>query len=202
MRACAVRLGMVLFCAALAPSAAHGDGGIFVRGDTNGDGALDIGDPVYTLHYLFVSDTACDCLDALDVNDDGKVDIADAVFELSFLFRSGTPPPPPLDRPGPDETPDALTCLRGVEEGTLLSYTPRQCMLDAWETDIERDEIALITAWIESFGGVVHAAYIEPLPFNVCLACGCLRGYSIVVIVSGDKAIEMLALYGFMPIVP
>ena len=93
----AIFLGLVLLCAAAAPSWAADDGGIFARGDANGDGAFDIGDPVYILRFLFSNGGDGDCLDALDVNDDGQINVADAVSALAFLFGEGPPPPPPLD---------------------------------------------------------------------------------------------------------
>jgi hypothetical protein len=59
----------------------------FRRGDVNGDGDLDIADPISFLSYLFVagSDSPA-CLDTADANDDGELDIADAVTMLLFLF--------------------------------------------------------------------------------------------------------------------
>jgi polysaccharide biosynthesis protein PslG len=86
-------------------------GGDFIRGDANGDGAVDIGDPIALLGFLFSNVEAADCLDALDANDSGEVDIADAVSMLGYLFADGAPPPPPGPlRCGPDPTDDALAC--------------------------------------------------------------------------------------------
>src|SRR5690606_38795471 len=85
----------------------------FVRGDANGDGSLDISDPVSTLGYLFLGNTAT-CLDALDVDDDGDLALTDAVVALSFLFQGGTEPAPPFPDPGTDPTPDSLGCESGV----------------------------------------------------------------------------------------
>ena len=42
----------------------------FVRGDSNGDGAIDIADAIAVLSYLFAGGRALDCDDAADVNDD------------------------------------------------------------------------------------------------------------------------------------
>jgi hypothetical protein len=198
----AIFLGLVLLCAAAAPSWAADDGGIFARGDANGDGAFDIGDPVYILRFLFSNGGDGDCLDALDVNDDGQINVADAVSALAFLFGEGPPPPPPFLRPGRDETADELTCLRGLQEETILSYSPKQCERDAWDTGFEGKEEARVAAWIESLGGRVSEVRIEYWPYPVCEACGCPRGYSILVRVAGSEAIAQLLRYGFMPIVP
>ena len=77
----------------------------FIRGDSNGDGTVDIGDPIYNLGYLFNSGQAL-CLDAHDTNDDGAVDIADPILNLSYLFSEGPSPTPPFPDCGMDAEPD------------------------------------------------------------------------------------------------
>jgi len=85
----------------LAGPAAHG--AVFVRGDSNMDGTLDISDPIFTLSYLFRGEPAYPkCLEALDANDDESIDIGDAVFTLSYLFAHLSPPPPPFPEAGTD----------------------------------------------------------------------------------------------------
>ncbi|MEM7262999.1 MAG: hypothetical protein AAF488_13485, partial [Planctomycetota bacterium] len=81
----------------------------FVRGDGNGDGTVNIADPVANLDYQFSLGPAL-CLDAYDVNDDGTVDISDPIYNLTFLFSFGPPPLPPHPNAGIDPTPDALDC--------------------------------------------------------------------------------------------
>ncbi|MCA8959873.1 MAG: IPT/TIG domain-containing protein [Planctomycetes bacterium] len=83
---------------------------VFVRGDGNGDGAIDIADPVANLAYQFQLGPA-NCLDAFDTNDDGSIDIADPVYNLNYLFSMGAEPPQPFPAPGVDPTPDGLGCL-------------------------------------------------------------------------------------------
>lgn len=82
----------------------------FVRGDANGDGAVNLADVVLTLAYLFQA-TATSCLDALDLNDDGGLDISDPVFALGHQFSAGYPPFPPYPGCGPDPTADGIGCL-------------------------------------------------------------------------------------------
>lgn len=82
----------------------------FQRGDSNGDGRLDISDAVSTLSFLFLDGPAPGCDDAADSNDDGSVDISDPVYLLVFLFLDGAPPPPPQGACGRDPTPDDLGC--------------------------------------------------------------------------------------------
>ena len=84
-------------------------GGVFVRGDSNADGIVNVADAVRTLGFLFLAETV-DCLDAADVGDDGNVNIADAVALLSTLFSSSGPPAPPYPDCGFDPTGDALQC--------------------------------------------------------------------------------------------
>ncbi len=68
---------------------------LYVRGDCNVDGAVDLGDAVFTLNALFDGGEASTCTDACDVNADFALDIADPVSLLSFLFISGPAPAAP-----------------------------------------------------------------------------------------------------------
>ncbi len=83
----------------------------FIRGDINGDGAVDIADPVDGLDYLFTLGDAPDCFDALDANDDGINDIGDPIYVLLFLFNMDSPPLAPYPIAGFDPTEDDLDCL-------------------------------------------------------------------------------------------
>jgi hypothetical protein len=83
---------------------------IFVRGDANGDGDLDITDPVTTLAFLYQGGAAPDCLKAADVNDDSLVDITDPIASLNYLFLDGDAPPAPYPAAGLDPTDDSLRC--------------------------------------------------------------------------------------------
>jgi hypothetical protein len=87
------------------------DGSPFIRGDSNGDEAINISDPQFTLNYLFVGNEAPPCEDAADANDDGVVNISDPIRTLQFLFAGGTRLPAPGPGPGPDPTADDLHCL-------------------------------------------------------------------------------------------
>jgi hypothetical protein len=91
------------------------DGSPFVRGDANGDRAINISDPRFTLNALFLGGEAPRCYDAVDANDDGKLDISDAVRTLQFLFLGGTHLPPPFPAVGIDPTADELTCPSSTE---------------------------------------------------------------------------------------
>jgi hypothetical protein len=84
----------------------------FVRGDSNGDGAVDVADAVHSLTALFQGGSSS-CLDAQDANDDGATDIADPVYILEFLFGPGAAPPVPYPSCGVDSGPDPLECAQG-----------------------------------------------------------------------------------------
>jgi len=89
-------------------------GAEFSRGDANQDGAVDIGDPIAALAYLF-SGQPNSCLDALDSNDDGAVNIADPIHLLAYQFTGGTAPPEPFPGCGPDSTPlSSAGCVEHV----------------------------------------------------------------------------------------
>ncbi len=63
-------------------------------GDTNGDGAIDVADPIALLAYLFDGASAPEPLAAGDANGDGGLDLADAIYTLAYLFTDGPAPVP------------------------------------------------------------------------------------------------------------
>lgn len=81
----------------------------FVRGDVNGDGAVNMADLAFLSNYVLGSGPAPHSLDAADVNDDGQVHVGDVTFLASFLAQV-TPVvmPAPYPSPGADPTLDAL----------------------------------------------------------------------------------------------
>ena len=88
---------------------------VFIRGDVNLTGQVDIADSVFILTFLFglFGGQTPPCLDAADANDDGFLNIGDPVYLLEYLFGGGSQPPEPFDVPGDDTTPDFhnLSCL-------------------------------------------------------------------------------------------
>jgi predicted GH43/DUF377 family glycosyl hydrolase len=70
--------------------------GPFLRGDANGDAAVNIADASFGLNFLFLGGGEPPCKAAADANGDGAVDIADASFTLNFLFLGGREPPAPF----------------------------------------------------------------------------------------------------------
>ncbi|MBI4606153.1 MAG: hypothetical protein HY721_29660 [Planctomycetes bacterium] len=79
------------------------------RGDVNGDGIVNIADPVSLLNCLFLGSVCPSCPDAADADDDGRLILTDSIYTLNWLFLGGRPPPPPGPEDcGADLTPDAL----------------------------------------------------------------------------------------------
>lgn len=81
---------------------------VWIRGDCNADGAVNISDAITTLDGLFGSTVLDQCQDACDSNDDGNFDISDAIFSLAFLFTGGPDPSAPFPDCGEDPTADTL----------------------------------------------------------------------------------------------
>jgi len=90
------------------------DGEIFLRGDANLSGGLDMSDAVGLLDTLFRGGRPFRCRDAADTNDDGANDISDGVMILRFLFTGGIAPLPPFPDAGGDPTDDEIDCEVGL----------------------------------------------------------------------------------------
>ena len=55
---------------------------VFLRGEVNCDGIIDISDPVYIFEWLFLGGHDPGCLAALDVNGDVEHDLTDGIWLL------------------------------------------------------------------------------------------------------------------------
>ncbi|MGH9362080.1 MAG: hypothetical protein ACRD2T_09195 [Thermoanaerobaculia bacterium] len=170
----------------------------FLRGDANGDGGLDLSDPVSVLFHLFFGGTL-GCREAGDGDSSGTLELTDAVLLLSYLFTDGAPPGQPFPaceapeggfRIGCDDP----QCDSGpVVQGTALFGRPdgcRQCepcaapSLEEVVQSLEEGGIEVLAS------GVAHLA--------VCLACTCPSGRFYVVQVGLEDA-EAIAGQGFTP---
>ncbi len=67
-------------------------GPLFVPGDADGSGGIDISDAVFLIGYIFSGGAAPNPLDAGDANCDHSVDISDAVYLISYIFSGGPAP--------------------------------------------------------------------------------------------------------------
>jgi hypothetical protein len=64
----------------------------YIRGDANGDGAIDVADVMYLTNYLFTGTSPPDPMWLGDANCDGGVDIADVMYLINYLFLGTAPP--------------------------------------------------------------------------------------------------------------
>lgn len=87
---------------------------VFIRGDVNTDGAINLADAIALLSWLYKGENFVTpgCQDACDANDDGKLDIGDAIFVLNNIFNEGDDFPAPHTTCGRDPTGDNLDCAR------------------------------------------------------------------------------------------
>lgn len=82
----------------------------FLRGDCNGDGGLDLSDPIHNLGFQFIGGILPDCQDACDYDDNGRLEVSDPIASLMYQFRDGLPPPLPFPSCGQDLTADEIDC--------------------------------------------------------------------------------------------
>jgi hypothetical protein len=73
---------------------------LFIRGDANCDGLLNLSDPITTLNMLFLSGPGPCCGAAADSNSDLVIDLTDPIVSLSYLFRGAAPLAPPFPECG------------------------------------------------------------------------------------------------------
>jgi hypothetical protein len=65
---------------------------IYLCGDCNGDGVLDVADVVCEINYLFKGGPPPQPYAVGDVNCDGVNDVADVVYLINYLFKGGPAP--------------------------------------------------------------------------------------------------------------
>jgi hypothetical protein len=81
---------------------------LFIRGDADGDGRLQLSDAIAIGDFISGARASLPHLDAADANDDGAINTGDLVALTGFLFRGEGSLPPPRGSPGRDPTPDDL----------------------------------------------------------------------------------------------
>ena len=91
---------------------------MFLRGDCNHDGLLDVSDSISLLLHLFGGGANPPCIDGCDANDDGELNLTDALVGLNFLFDGGSAPSAPYPEVGIDPSLDQLSCLEVTDSGT------------------------------------------------------------------------------------
>jgi len=71
------------------------DGQLYLFGDVNNDGKVNVGDLVYLINYLYKNGPAPLCTPITscgDVNLDGKVNVGDLVYLINYLYKNGPAP--------------------------------------------------------------------------------------------------------------
>ena len=93
----------------------------FKRGDTDGNGVVEMSDAIAVLEFLFLGGPAPPCFDAADADDSNDLDVSDGVRVLGWLFL-GTEPPsfPGPTTCGSDSTPAVLPF-------PVCEYDPGNC---------------------------------------------------------------------------
>jgi hypothetical protein len=82
----------------------------FRRGDVDGDGFINISDPINILDFFFASWELPRCLKASDIDDDGSVNVGDVIQLLNYLFTGNRDISAPSPLCGIDCTEDLLYC--------------------------------------------------------------------------------------------
>ena len=67
----------------------------FRRGDSSGEGTVDMADVLHVLDFIFRKGPTPPCVEAANFNDDGSINVTDPVFLLNYLFQGGAPPASP-----------------------------------------------------------------------------------------------------------
>ncbi len=65
---------------------------LYVRGDANGDSAVNVSDAVSLIAYIFSGGPAPSPLEAGDANCDGTIAVSDAVYLIAYIFSGGPAP--------------------------------------------------------------------------------------------------------------
>jgi outer membrane protein assembly factor BamB len=65
---------------------------VFICGDANNDGIVNVTDAVYIIQYIFNGGPAPDPLESADANCDGISNVSDAVYIIEYIFAGGPAP--------------------------------------------------------------------------------------------------------------
>jgi hypothetical protein len=68
--------------------------GPIVCGDANSDTAVNVGDAVYMINYVFKGGPAPVPICRGDANGDTNADVGDAVYLINYVFKGGPAPVP------------------------------------------------------------------------------------------------------------
>ena len=77
---------------------------LFIRGDVDSSGRVELSDAVQVLSFLFRGTRQPGCLETADSNNDSQVNLSDGIYLLTWLFTGGAAPAAP--GPGCGSDPD------------------------------------------------------------------------------------------------
>jgi hypothetical protein len=84
----------------------------FIRGDIDGDGAVDVDDALALLKWVYPGKRKADgkpaCMEAADIDNSGAVNLADGIYLIMALYKDGPKPVAPYPECG--EAPAPLGC--------------------------------------------------------------------------------------------
>ncbi len=69
-----------------------GTGTLYICGDANGDGTVNVADAVYLISYIFKGGPPPYSMEAADANADGDVNVGDVVYVIAYVFSGGPAP--------------------------------------------------------------------------------------------------------------
>jgi hypothetical protein len=64
-----------------------------IRGDADGSGSVNVGDPTYLTDYIFFSGEAPPCFEEGDADGNGSINVADPTYLTDYIFFGGPDPP-------------------------------------------------------------------------------------------------------------
>lgn len=65
---------------------------VYVCGNANGDGQVNVGDAVFLVNYVFRNGPAPDPVCVGDGNGDAGTNVGDAVYLINYVFKNGPAP--------------------------------------------------------------------------------------------------------------
>lgn len=92
---------------------------LYIAGDVNDDGVLDITDPINILQYLFNGQSLA-CPSNANVNGDARVDLSDAIFLLNYMFNGQNTPD---DQPREVDLPPFLALTPAQDSKVTLAFS-------------------------------------------------------------------------------
>lgn len=151
---------------------------LFMVGDVNDDGDINVGDAVYMVNWIFRSGPFPPHLEAADVNCDLARNVGDAVYIVNFVFRSGPGPcGPPSGRLMSHS--DCLTMEKGGGDGeAAIAEDCIEYQYDGQGTLLLRHANAGLNCCPEDFAAVVTVIdgviTIDETPIPGFCDCLCL----------------------------